>query len=64
MHRERPLHADPEGQLADGEGAARPGALLLEDHALEDLRPAPSPSTTWKCTRTRSPTRNGGRRRS
>src|SRR4051794_9344211 len=40
MHRERPLDADSEGVLAHGEGLAHPGALALDDDALEDLHPA------------------------
>ena len=38
VHRERALHADAEGLLADREGLARAVALALDDHALEDLR--------------------------
>ncbi len=37
MHRKRTLDPDAEGQLADGEGAARALALLLEHDALEHL---------------------------
>ena len=37
VQRERPLDADAEGLLADGEGLARARALALEDDALEDL---------------------------
>jgi hypothetical protein len=40
VHGERPLDADAEGLLADGEGLAHPLALTLDDHALEDLRAA------------------------
>jgi hypothetical protein len=34
---ERPLHADAERLLPDGEGLARTGALPLDDDALVDL---------------------------
>ena len=37
MQRERPLDADAEGLLADGEGLPRARALALEDDSLEDL---------------------------
>src|SRR5581483_447488 len=37
MQRERPLDADAERLLADGERLARAGALALDDDALEDL---------------------------
>ena len=40
VHRERALHADAEGLLADGEGLAHAVALALDDDALEDLRAA------------------------
>src|SRR5436190_19399695 len=39
MERERALHPDAEGLLPDGESLASPGALALEDDALEDLDP-------------------------
>ena len=38
--RERALHADAEGLLADREGLAHALALALDDDALEDLRAA------------------------
>src|SRR5215210_4259933 len=37
VDRERALHADAEGLLADGEGLAHTLALALDDDALEDL---------------------------
>ena len=37
MQRERPLDADAEGVLADGEGLARAAALALDHDPLEDL---------------------------
>jgi hypothetical protein len=37
VERERPLDADPEGLLADGERLAHARALALDDNALEDL---------------------------
>src|SRR4029079_6930290 len=37
VQRERPLHADAEGLLADGERLARARALALDDDALEHL---------------------------
>jgi hypothetical protein len=37
MNRERPLDADSERLLADGERLAHAGALALDDDALEDL---------------------------
>src|SRR5215211_7856411 len=37
VQRERALHADAEGLLADREGLAHALALALDDHALEDL---------------------------
>ena len=37
MNRERPLDADSEGLLTDGERLADAGALALDDDALEDL---------------------------
>ena len=37
MQWERPLDADAEGLLADGEGLSRARALALEDDSLEDL---------------------------
>jgi hypothetical protein len=37
---ERPLDADAEGLLADGERLAGSVALALDDDALEDLGPA------------------------
>ena len=37
VQRERPLDADAEGLLADGEGLTRARALALEDDSLEDL---------------------------
>ena len=37
MQRERPLDADAERLLAHGERLAHPGALALDDDALEDL---------------------------
>src|SRR5213075_2559062 len=40
VHRERALHADAEGLLADGERLARAVALALDHDALEDLGPA------------------------
>src|SRR5215213_7522617 len=40
VHRERALHADAEGLLADREGLAHALALALDDEALEDLRTA------------------------
>src|SRR3954447_12349263 len=40
VQRERALHADAEGLLADREGLAHALALALDDHALEDLRTA------------------------
>ena len=40
VHRERALHADAEGLLADREGLAHALALALDDDALEDLRTA------------------------
>ena len=39
MQRERPLDADAERVLADGERLAGTGALPLEDDAFEDLNP-------------------------
>ncbi len=41
MERERPLDADSEGLLADGEGLAHAAALALDDDALEHLGPGP-----------------------
>src|SRR5581483_4454258 len=43
VQRERPLDADAEGVLADGEGLAGAGALPLDHEALEDLDPLPGP---------------------
>ena len=40
MQRERALHADAEGLLADGERLAGAAALALDHDALEDLGPA------------------------
>src|SRR4051794_36382810 len=40
MQGERPLDADAEGLLADGERLARASALALDHDALEDLDPA------------------------
>jgi hypothetical protein len=37
VHRERPLHADAERLLPDGEGLTHARALALDDDALEDL---------------------------
>src|ERR671920_305085 len=37
VDREGALHADAEGDLADGEGATDAGALNADHHALEDL---------------------------
>src|SRR6476659_156443 len=37
VHREGTLHADAEGDLADGEGFADAVALAAQDEALEDL---------------------------
>ena len=37
VHRERALHTDAEGLLADGEGLARPVALTIDHDALEHL---------------------------
>src|SRR3954469_9328650 len=39
VHRERPLDAYPEADLADREGLAHPAALAADDNALEDLDP-------------------------
>ena len=61
VQRERPLDADAEGLLADGEGLARARALALEDDALEDLGAAAAALDTWKWTRTRSPGSKEGR---
>ena len=41
VHGERALHADAEGLLAHGERLPHAGALALDHHALEDLRPPP-----------------------
>src|SRR4051794_15094542 len=41
VQRERALHTNAEGLLADGEGLADPLALALDHHALEDLRTTP-----------------------
>src|SRR5699024_11027267 len=37
VHREGALHADTEGDLADGEGLTDTGTVDADDHALEDL---------------------------
>src|SRR5262245_60624712 len=37
VEHEHALDADVEAHLADGERAAQAGAVLLDDHALEDL---------------------------
>src|SRR5215218_1513059 len=43
VHREGPLDADAERDLADGEGLAQAAALAAQDEALEDLDPLPAP---------------------
>ena len=55
VQRERPLDADAEGLLADGEGLARAGALPLRTIPSKTWVRRRLPSTTWKWTRTRSP---------
>src|SRR6478672_2421752 len=42
MQGESPLHSDPEGLLAHGEGLTRAGALPLQHDPLEDLGAAPA----------------------
>src|SRR5437868_3000453 len=41
VHGKRPLDAHAEGLLAHGEGLARPVALALDHHPLEDLGAPP-----------------------
>ena len=43
MYRERPLDADAEGMLANGERLTRAFALPLEDYALKNLDTAAGP---------------------